>query len=285
MDRFWDKVDIRGEDECWEWKGHKHQRGYGIFWHEGKNVRANRMALVLSGQPAPDAAAMSLHSCDNPPCCNPKHLRWGTALDNKNDMILRKGPVHGEGSATATITDAIASEIMRRRVAGHGAPAIAEAMGLSRTLVDNIYSGSAWKHLHGVNGNPTLAELKAARSKVIRVAHNRVITDEMADGIFRARMDGDRIPDIAKRLGIPEGTVSPVFCGLAFADRLGKHGNPTFEELRAVVSMHPRTKLLDEDVSEIRRLLNEGYIGSDIAKRYGVSKATVSNIKRGKDCR
>jgi len=29
MERFWSKVNIKGEDECWEWLAHKNQDGYG----------------------------------------------------------------------------------------------------------------------------------------------------------------------------------------------------------------------------------------------------------------
>ena len=29
-----------------------------------------------------------LHSCNNPPCCNPKHLRTGTCFDNIQDKVL-----------------------------------------------------------------------------------------------------------------------------------------------------------------------------------------------------
>lgn len=41
MDRFWSKVNKRGQDECWEWLAYKDSNGYGQFWHEGATRRAN----------------------------------------------------------------------------------------------------------------------------------------------------------------------------------------------------------------------------------------------------
>jgi hypothetical protein len=39
-----------------------------------------------------------MHSCDNPPCCNPAHLSAGTVRDNALDMIAkgRANPPRGE---------------------------------------------------------------------------------------------------------------------------------------------------------------------------------------------
>jgi hypothetical protein len=45
------------------------------------------VALYLSGVDVKDLFV--LHSCDNPPCCNPNHLRTGTAKDNSRDMVER----------------------------------------------------------------------------------------------------------------------------------------------------------------------------------------------------
>jgi len=38
----------------------------------------------------PEPGLWALHSCDNPGCVNPDHLRWGTELDNIKDAIARR---------------------------------------------------------------------------------------------------------------------------------------------------------------------------------------------------
>lgn len=282
MQRFWDKVDVRGEDDCWPWQAHRHPSGYGIFWDNGKNVRANRMALIFSGHPPPFEEAMSLHSCDNPPCCNPKHLRWGTASENTQDFILRKGGHRGENSANASIDTTAASSIMKMRMEGKNISSISEALGIPKSTVEPVYTGRSWAHLHGVDGNPTKEELLAARTTAKRRAHNRIITDAIVDDILQSRMRGESCRDIAKRLGLPLGTVSPVHSGLAMQHRHGLDGNPTFEELRQAQAVNPTHKLTEDDVAEIRSLLAKGAMGCDIAKRYGVSRSIISHIKNGK---
>lgn len=277
-DRFWSKVDMRGDEECWHWRGHSHARGYGIYWSEGRNVRANRHALFLAKGPPSDPSLMALHSCDNPPCCNPHHLRWGTAKDNADDRDLR---MRG-GRANAKTDEFTVTEIWRLRLRGFGCGEIAEMLHLSRSHVMNIYTGRSWAHLLGANGNPTLEELRASKPVKKRSAPNRKITDEMADDILRSRMNGESAREISTRLGLPLGTVSPVFCGIALTERLGVDGNPTFEELRSARAPHPGLKLTDDDADEIRALLARGYTGKSIAEKYGVSRARISNINQGK---
>ena len=282
MERFWEKVDIAGYGKCWEWKANRHIRGYGIFWHNGKNVRANRMALVLSGSAPPSKNSMALHSCDNPPCCNPAHLRWGDAKENTADFFTRQGGYRGELSGNAIITSDIASQILKRRMIGDNIPTIAAALGLAESIVELVYVGRSWKHLHGADGNPTLSELRAARSKIKRTPANRIVTDEMVDAIYAARMRGESLSMVSKRMGLAVGTVSPIFAGIAFAYRLGLNGNPTLTELTAQRAANPNHKLSEDDISKIRDMLSNGFNGADVAKRYGVSRALVSNIKRGK---
>jgi DNA-binding NarL/FixJ family response regulator len=165
---------------------------------------------------------------------------------------------------------------------GFTAPEIAEKLHLSKHHVMNIYTGRSWRDLLGVNGNPTLEELRASKPTKRRASPNRILTDAMIDDILQSRMNGDSAKTIAARMGLAMGTVSPVFCGLAFTERLGVDGNPTFEELRANHAPKPQAKLTEDDIIEIRDLLARGFTGKSIAAKYGVSPPTVSLIRSGK---
>ena len=86
---FWSKVHIKESDECWNWKAGKNQGGYGIFWAEDRYSAAHRFAWEVSNNTKIPWGKLVLHKCDNPPCCNPKHLFLGTHLDNVRDMIRK----------------------------------------------------------------------------------------------------------------------------------------------------------------------------------------------------
>ncbi len=81
--------------ECWEIRAFTHKshgddttRGYGDMSYRGKNWRAHRLAYFLcNGFIDPNLDVM--HTCDNPPCCNPAHLVQGTRKQNIRDAINR----------------------------------------------------------------------------------------------------------------------------------------------------------------------------------------------------
>lgn len=90
-ERFWAKVQ-KGEG-CWEWQAAK-TNGYGRINVEGRAIPAHRLAYELTNGPIPQGLFV-LHSCDNPGCVNPEHLRAGTALDNMLDRSARGRPTGG----------------------------------------------------------------------------------------------------------------------------------------------------------------------------------------------
>jgi hypothetical protein len=89
IQNFWAKVSVRGKDECWEWRGARQSKGYGSFSIGGKTYLAHRISWMLVNGRMPLEYLQVLHSCDNPPCCNPNHLREGTCLENVHDMISK----------------------------------------------------------------------------------------------------------------------------------------------------------------------------------------------------
>lgn len=90
--RFWSKVSIGEADECWPYMAGRNPRGYGIF-HVGPRgaqdvMLANRVAYQI-GNHRHLGSKNALHHCDNPPCCNPRHLYAGTHKDNAQDAVRR----------------------------------------------------------------------------------------------------------------------------------------------------------------------------------------------------
>src|SRR5262245_38056366 len=96
--RFWAKVDRSGgPDACWPWTGGRKRAGDGNFivrretpGAQGRMVfvNAHKFAYLIVNGPIADGQLVR-HTCDNPPCCNPRHLILGSDADNTRDAIER----------------------------------------------------------------------------------------------------------------------------------------------------------------------------------------------------
>lgn len=87
--RFWSHVDqTAGPDGCWPWQLSRRKDGYGQVSVNHRMTAAHRVAFALDAGEMPVGQVVR-HRCDNPPCCNPRHLRIGTQADNLRDMLER----------------------------------------------------------------------------------------------------------------------------------------------------------------------------------------------------
>jgi hypothetical protein len=92
INRLLSRVDIRSDAECWPWMGAKTTFGHGRVKVAGKLYSPHRLIYHIACEPLPPDDSRDwhgpvvMHSCDNPACCNPKHLSVGTQLQNINDM-------------------------------------------------------------------------------------------------------------------------------------------------------------------------------------------------------
>jgi hypothetical protein len=88
-ERFWEKVEKRGPDECWPWRGATMPSGRGVTMDEqSRRLYAPRAAVILSGREMP-AEKYACHHCDNPNCVNPAHIYVGDAYTNAVDSAAR----------------------------------------------------------------------------------------------------------------------------------------------------------------------------------------------------
>lgn len=83
-DRFWERVDKRGPNDCWEWTAGK-SSGYGYLSIGGgrgaPRVRVHRYSYELLVGPIPTGLEID-HLCENRACVNPAHLEPVTHRDN-----------------------------------------------------------------------------------------------------------------------------------------------------------------------------------------------------------
>ena len=148
-ERFWEKV-IRGDsDTCWLWTGATGSAGYGVLGLGGRgtgNEYAHRISYRLHYGPIPNNLFV-LHSCDNPPCVNPKHLSLGTHLDNMQQSKAR-GRKHDPYTLTFAQTEVI-------RASTASPKEIAAQYGISHIHAFRVKTGRVHTKPHWHLRNPT----------------------------------------------------------------------------------------------------------------------------------
>jgi hypothetical protein len=151
---FWSRVksDVRvgGNEHCWPWLGAT-RKGRAVWrpsWkHESIVHVAARVALALTECRVIGEDEFVLHSCDNPMCCNPKHLRVGTLQDNADDRKKRGRSNHcfGPNHPNTSLTEDQVRSMRLQYAEGVTNGQLVKAFGVSKQVVCQLISGRSYK--------------------------------------------------------------------------------------------------------------------------------------------
>lgn len=124
---------------CWLWTGGKNGYGYGIFILPGeKKVRAHRYSYEHFIGPIPEGKII-LHTCDNPPCVNPAHLRVGTKADNNKDTSIKRRHNYGLNHWNGKLSD---EDVRAIRESKETQTALGKRYGVSQSHIWHIKHGT-----------------------------------------------------------------------------------------------------------------------------------------------
>ncbi len=215
--RFWSKVAVAGEDECWEWQGARSDKGYGVFWLDGRNEQAHRVAYQFV-DPTLTSDQVVRHNCpggDNKWCCNPSHLLSGTHQDNMRDAAVRRQMPFGERNANAKLTDHDALEIVRLYIETPlSAEAIGAMFGVTKLPVLHILSGKTWTHIE----RPDLTDLLKLKQRGNRLKGEEnkksVLTEpEVREIVETFKTKNVSAVNLAEAFGVSSDTIKKILMG------------------------------------------------------------------------
>ena len=138
-------------DDCVIWPFAKKGGGrgralYGAVKIDGVQRSAHRYMCELAHGTAPTNRHEAAHSCHNPACINPLHLRWATRVENEADKDERGSRPRGEKHKNTHLSD---DDIRAIRADPRPQRAIAKTYGISQTPVSMIKRRLTWGHVQG----------------------------------------------------------------------------------------------------------------------------------------
>ncbi len=145
---FWKKVDVKQIDECWNWIGAVNKDGYGRARFQGKSIYVHRLSLIYQEPNLDFGKKVVMHICDNPRCCNPKHLLLGTHADNQADKFKKQRQAKGEKNGQSLLTEEQVKEARSKyipKVVTY--KMLAKEYGVCKDTMQKAIRGIYWSHI------------------------------------------------------------------------------------------------------------------------------------------
>lgn len=145
--RFFTKVNIKGNYECWLWRNSVDGKGYGSFRFNEKIFRAHRVSYLLHDGEIPKNKFNICHICDNILCVNPKHLFPCTQKENIEDMLIKnrgKRSHPGEMNPNVIITLEQVNECREKYKKGKSIIILSKEYNMSWGIINSVVKNISW---------------------------------------------------------------------------------------------------------------------------------------------
>jgi Mor family transcriptional regulator len=256
VERHWSKVGRRDSHECWPWLGTIADSGYGLLsYRHNRNLYAHCLAFIFEHGEIPEGVEV-LHDCGNKRCTNPRHLKAGGDSENMLDAIR-----HGTHAYRVKLSATEAYEIRELYFAGGITyRQLAEDFGVSLTTIGNVINRLC-AHTSAKAGVYTGAKLTASQ---VTEARQRVGAGESCEVM-------------AAEFGVQPVVLRKAVYGHTWQEVPGSlepPGTPRGERNGA-------SKLTEKEVLDILQRVAAGESQGAMARKYGLSRSTVSRIVNG----
>ena len=133
-----DRIEIDSVTGCWNYTAGLSASGYAYVQVAGRPIPMHRLFCEHYHGPAPEGTE-ACHSCDNPKCQNPGHLRWDTHSANLIDNS-RTGPRH----VSLKLSAEQIPDIRKRIESGERLDSIARDYGVTGGCIGKVKSRKNW---------------------------------------------------------------------------------------------------------------------------------------------
>lgn len=213
--RFWQHVDIKSDDQCWNWLRSIDCGGYGSFGFNKRIYHAHRVAYILTHKKILTKDIHICHTCDNRKCVNPNHLWEGNHLSNNRDKakkgrstkgrnwkISKLGSNQGVKNASAKLTE---QQVLDIRKSKDTTLNLSELYKISETTILNIKNNKTWRHLE-LTAPDIIESLKYKGSKI----KNAKLNEEKVKII---KSSNKSAKELGKEFGVSEFLIYQVRAG------------------------------------------------------------------------